>query len=431
MKTVLYSAACCAALTLHAGARAQSPGAELRILGMLPDYPRGAGFALSDDAGVIVGMVANSDVTRFHGVRWDSKGRLSLMPGEPERPTKPNNVSPDGRLIVGWAVPPGTSIAHPALWRDGVLEVLPMLPNSWQGIPEAISDDGRVIVGDAKLPHTSPYSGLVRWVDGKVEDLSRTPGEATPFSGADVDAVGRYIVGGGFAGFIRATRVDTLQRYVRDLGNLPGVAGGDYDAPGIDGTGLRVVGSGASLNSPTSGEAFLWSAPTGMVGLGTPPYFPYCSGASAIARRLPVVAGEDCTRDSYFYLAFLWDPVRGKRYVNDILDALGVDRRGYTINNINDISPDGTLMTGIARRGFTDDRPAFLVRLPPWCWADCTGDDVVDFSDLLCFLNRFERAQDPRANPIDFFYCDLAPDDEIDFNDFLAFLNLYNKGCGE
>jgi len=129
------------------------------------------------------------------------------------------------------------------------------------------------------------------------------------------------------------------------------------------------------------------------------------------------------------YHPFLWDPVRARRNLHDILDALAVNRQGWVIDGVNDLNHDGTLMTGLARRG--DERRAFLVRLPPWCWADCTGDDVVDFNDLLCFLQRFERAQDPRANPIDFFYCDVAPDDEIDFNDFLAFLNLYNKGCGQ
>jgi Ca2+-binding EF-hand superfamily protein len=67
--------------------------------------------------------------------------------------------------------------------------------------------------------------------------------------------------------------------------------------------------------------------------------------------------------------------------------------------------------------------------IPPFCFADCDNSGAVDFADLLCFLNRFERAQDPRTNPIDFFYCDLAPDDTIDFNDFLAFLNLYTRGC--
>jgi hypothetical protein len=117
------------------------------------------------------------------------------------------------------------------------------------------------------------------------------------------------------------------------------------------------------------------------------------------------------------------------RHLDAVLDALGVDRQGWSIHEVSAISRDGTAMTGTAVDPTVTRGEAFLVTLPPWCWADCTGNDVVDFNDLICFLNRFERAQDPRTNPIDFFYCDLAPDDTIDFNDFLAFLNLYTRGC--
>ncbi|MBM4109678.1 MAG: hypothetical protein FJ255_12870 [Phycisphaerae bacterium] len=58
--------------------------------------------------------------------------------------------------------------------------------------------------------------------------------------------------------------------------------------------------------------------------------------------------------------------------------------------------------------------------LRPVCSADANLDGVVDFNDLLAFLNLF-NAQDPMA--------DVNEDGNVDFNDFLEYLNLYNAGC--
>jgi len=54
------------------------------------------------------------------------------------------------------------------------------------------------------------------------------------------------------------------------------------------------------------------------------------------------------------------------------------------------------------------------------CPADWNADGVVDFNDLLAFLNDY-NAGDPRA--------DVNRDGVVDFNDFLAFLNDYNTPC--
>lgn len=56
----------------------------------------------------------------------------------------------------------------------------------------------------------------------------------------------------------------------------------------------------------------------------------------------------------------------------------------------------------------------------PFHPADWDRNGVVDFNDLLAFLNDF-NAGDPEA--------DLDGSGEVDFNDFLAFLNLFNTPC--
>jgi photosystem II stability/assembly factor-like uncharacterized protein len=54
------------------------------------------------------------------------------------------------------------------------------------------------------------------------------------------------------------------------------------------------------------------------------------------------------------------------------------------------------------------------------CPADFNGDGVVDFNDMLIFLNLF-ATRDPRA--------DLNGDGTVDFNDFLFFINIYSQPC--
>jgi hypothetical protein len=56
----------------------------------------------------------------------------------------------------------------------------------------------------------------------------------------------------------------------------------------------------------------------------------------------------------------------------------------------------------------------------PTCPGDWNGDGVIDFNDLLEYLNDY-NAQNPRA--------DLNADGIVDFNDLLEYLNLYNTSC--
>jgi hypothetical protein len=61
-----------------------------------------------------------------------------------------------------------------------------------------------------------------------------------------------------------------------------------------------------------------------------------------------------------------------------------------------------------------------LIFTTPTCPADFNGDDIVDFADLLVFLNAFNAAY-PQA--------DLNRDGVLDFSDVLEFFNLFNTPC--
>jgi len=61
-----------------------------------------------------------------------------------------------------------------------------------------------------------------------------------------------------------------------------------------------------------------------------------------------------------------------------------------------------------------------LIYAHPTCPADFNGDDVVDFADLLVYLNAYNAGY-PQA--------DLNEDGIIDFSDLLEFFNLFNTPC--
>jgi hypothetical protein len=94
----------------------------------------------------------------------------------------------------------------------------------------------------------------------------------------------------------------------------------------------------------------------------------------------------------------------------------GVDTPSLVITNLQetDRGQYDVVITGAC--GSITSNPAGLGA----CEGDWDGDGVIDFNDLLAFLNDY-NAQAPRA--------DVNGDGTIDFNDFLAFLNLYNTPC--
>jgi choice-of-anchor B domain-containing protein len=78
------------------------------------------------------------------------------------------------------------------------------------------------------------------------------------------------------------------------------------------------------------------------------------------------------------------------------------------------------LLPGSIVEAAVDDFAVIAVVCPPFCPVDWNGDGVVDFNDLLAFLNDY-NAESALA--------DLNSDGQIDFNDLLDFLNAFNTPC--
>jgi hypothetical protein len=95
--------------------------------------------------------------------------------------------------------------------------------------------------------------------------------------------------------------------------------------------------------------------------------------------------------------------------------TVGVRADGVAFFSLTDVVLSPSFLTGYLE--FTSGA-AEISRVA--CAADLNGDGVIDFNDLLEFLNLY-NASDSLA--------DVNTDGVVDFNDFLAFLNIYNTPC--
>lgn len=102
-------------------------------------------FGMNDDGRVLVGL--GWDGCRLaHGFRWEeATGMVDIGSSVPGRSSRANDVSGDGRVIVGWQDAPD-GFRQGAKWTDGRQEVI-IGPHGVVGEAQATNSDGSLIVG--------------------------------------------------------------------------------------------------------------------------------------------------------------------------------------------------------------------------------------------------------------------------------------------
>ena len=125
-------------------------GAEWRLLGSFTsdaqpcDLLLSGAFGASDDGNVVVGLGWNG-CRHAHAFRWEESTGMVDLGSSNSRSTRANNVSGDGRVVVGWQEHE-TGFRQGAKWVNGVQELF-RGPSGFVGEAFAANRDGSFIVG--------------------------------------------------------------------------------------------------------------------------------------------------------------------------------------------------------------------------------------------------------------------------------------------
>ena len=172
--------------------------------------------------------------------------------------------------------------------------------------------------------------------------------------------------------FVTATPATSRpQCFFQGLGILPGPITFST-AAGVNADGTVVVGEGLTI--PSHGQAFRWTAETGMVGLDFLPGGT-SSNANGVNASGKVVVGQALDA-SGANQAFRWTRATRMQSVVTLLLAAKVVTMdfGWQLTGANGVSADGTVIVGdgVAPLGLPQ---GWIARLPKESNEDCEEDD--------------------------------------------------------
>ena len=393
--------------------------ATFRSLGDLP----GGGFlseatAVSADGAVVVGKSASSS-SGEEAFRWTSAlGLVGLGVPQDALTSTATDVSADGTVIVGWAYYGGWFGTSGAFrWTAGTGSVaLVGADGYFYATPPDVSADGAIVVGgdcwfgsfgagDCNAYRWTQDEGMVGLGDPLLDTIA-----------AGVSADGSIVVGGvevgpmtacdclasGSCGSMHDAFRWTTGEDMTTLG-LPrlaceGLGAGEVSA---DGQVLLVGMWRESLST-------LWTAGSGMVGLGDLPGGPSRTRAQALSGDGTVVVGSSWSASGQE--AFVWDATNKMRSLRALLvDEHDLDLTGWTLMSANGVSDDGQTIVGVGVNpdGHTE---AWIATLPG---LDSDGDGVIDYTDACKHSNvdetlSIDGCETGVANTTDADGCTLA-----------------------
>jgi probable HAF family extracellular repeat protein len=148
-------------------------GTNWRLLGSFTpdaqpcDALLSSAFGASDDGSVIVGLGWNS-CNFARAFRWEQQtGMIDLGSTVAGRSSRANNVSGDGRIVIGWQEDP-TGVRRGAKWVNGVQEII-QGPNGAVGEAFGSNRDGSIIVGTICDYTDTVISSAWKWTPMGIE----------------------------------------------------------------------------------------------------------------------------------------------------------------------------------------------------------------------------------------------------------------------
>jgi probable HAF family extracellular repeat protein len=328
---------------------------DFQGLGLLPGATGfSQAFGVSSDGSVAVGESSTSGAP-VEAVRWTSSGVTGLgwLPGGSN--SFANGVNSDGSVVVGISDAPGHPNFEAFRWTaTGGMVALGFLPGGTISSANAVNSDGTVVVGHSDSAATGIGANFqaFRWtLTGGMVSLGVLPG-GTSSDALAVNADGTVVVGNSTSAAFSVTSGCFLCgeafRWTQTggmvgLGVLPG---GSYStATGVSADGSVVVGSGTY--NPGSGllQAFRWTQTGGMVGLG------FLTGgtnsaATAVNANGSIVVGYSSSTSVPGGEAFRWTAATGIQSVKGLLTGNGVNLAGWVLEQATGISGNGAVIVG-------------------------------------------------------------------------------------
>lgn len=278
-----------------------------------------------NDAGVVVlgGLVS------FPASLWTVDGGYGLSV-----PQTPFEIAAYGTQVVG------INNSNQAFWwseTTGDMLVRNPLGDAVYCHDVTVSGDGQYVIAtnanQTRAFTWSPTSGVGHWIDGLV------PGDShLNLRGMSRD--GYYAVGGSWSSGSPGVAVRYNESEgLTNLGSFGSWA--DTQATAISNDHSVMVGFGADGHDR---EAFLWREGEGYSSLGQlgpTPGFIQGSIALDVSADGSVVVGTQGDR-----LAWIWTEKDGMRSVSDVLAQMGIETTNWTLESVNAISADGTVLVG-------------------------------------------------------------------------------------
>jgi probable HAF family extracellular repeat protein len=243
-------------------------------------------------------------------------------------------VSSDGSTVVGVSFDPQRGY-EAVRWTSTGIESLGLgLPSEAQGV----SADGAVVVGYRPIEMGQPLGEPIRWTANGVVGLGDLPGGLVGGEARDVSADGSVVVGSSSSERGGEAFRWTAQTGLVGLGLSP--EGFRTVATAVSADGSVIVGNARTVPPPTFGDqAFRWTAANGLVGLGDLPGGGFYSEAFDVSADGSVVVGRSTT-DLPTYSAFRWTTETG------MMELPGVPGVG-PFQGAEGISGDGKVIVGL------------------------------------------------------------------------------------
>lgn len=311
--------------------------------------------AVSADGSVVVGESGGDGTDGVRAIRWTRGGGLeALALPEPETPdhmdlpqSQAIGVSADGRTAVGRYIIGRTGDTRAVRWTSEGVTRLGEFASIDSNAAYAVSGDGGFIAGAAE--QMSGGGRAFRWSSGRgYDDLGYLPPDGALYSTAHgITDDGRLVVGASSffspdpeQSFATEAVMWTAETGMVGLGDLPGGLH-ESEALAAAGDACAIVGYGTSL---LGREAALWSAGS-LIGLGDLPGGLFDSRALSVSGDGSIVVGVGTTERGEE--AFIWTEALGMVSLHEYAAAhLGADLSGWLLQVASDISEDGSTIVG-------------------------------------------------------------------------------------